>query len=269
LWANERRAEQSGRVIEDLWDSLNHSTNKLRTLAEFPIGGITVANYPPPRALPHEIKLFTPAANPAEWSPSQWRQFLAQRGADGWQLAQIEFRHNAFDAATPGHPAHSSFYFAAGLLNSERHERAFLEGNLRVQWEGAKVAVVDASDLKLATRGGEPPFPGSLCASLHATRPSFFIDPLLVYDFTGDGQPDVVLASANVRLRRKSGDRFETSTFCPTLASPIFTGVIGDFDGDGRADFLCATFEGCSCSPVPSTGLLRKRGGWSGRPRFI
>jgi len=41
--------------------------------------------------------------------------------SDGWQLENIEFRHNRFD---PGENRQSHFYFAARLTHSKRAERA-------------------------------------------------------------------------------------------------------------------------------------------------
>jgi hypothetical protein len=252
VWAKEILAENCGRLVEDLWDSLNAATNKLEVLGAFPVGELVPARYQPPLQLAHGIERHQPAGPGPPWSGLQWRRFLEESQRDGWELAQVEFRHNRVDTDTAGRPRESRFYFSANLVNRLRVERAVLQGDLVVEWtprpsaDGPPAAIrrIDASGLTLTTRRGEPPFVPLLTETLTPPENSYFIDPLILHDLDGDGLSEIILAARNVAYHRRQGNRYEPEPLCRHPPGLIFTGIIADFDGDGFADFLCAKFEG-------------------------
>ena len=45
IWAGEMIAQECGRVFENLWDSLNASTNKFALLAAFPFGELVLGKW--------------------------------------------------------------------------------------------------------------------------------------------------------------------------------------------------------------------------------
>ena len=251
VWAKEILAEECGRVFESLWDSLNAATNRFGLLASFPVGELVPCRFAAPQALPHGIELRAPLSAGSAWSAQQWRAFLEASQRAGWELAQTEFRHTRFDTDEAGLPRQSRFYFSAHLANASRSERAVLEGDLIVDWTAkppgetpAAVKRIDASQLTLKTRRGEPPFRPILAEQIAPPEQSYFIDPLILHDLDGDGLSEIILAAKNLIYHRRDGDRYEAESLCRYPPGLIMTGIIADFDGDGYADFLCAKFEG-------------------------
>ncbi|HKS36547.1 MAG TPA: CRTAC1 family protein [Verrucomicrobiae bacterium] len=251
FWAAEIIAQECGRVFENLWDSLNATTNKLDLLATFPVGELLSGGWKRPQTLAHGIQLHEPDGRGEKLTPEEWRRFVDGFAGDGWQLAQIEFRHNRFDPDSAGRPKQSRFYFSAHLTNPARDERAALEGDLVVNWTGDRnqdrlpiIGRIDASQLTLKTRRGPPPFREILNAEIAPPDKSYFIDPLILYDLDGDGLSEIILAAKNLVFRRMEGDRYEPGPLCRHSPGLILTGLIADFDGDAAPDFLCARFEG-------------------------
>ncbi|PYI85931.1 MAG: hypothetical protein DME26_09860, partial [Verrucomicrobia bacterium] len=101
-----------------------------------------------------------------------------------------------------------------------------------------------ASRLTIKTRRGEPPFQPILVEQITPPENSRSIDPVILYDLDGDGLSEIILAAKNVVYRRHGPDRYQAEPLCRHSHGVIFAGVIGDFDGDGAADFLCEKLEG-------------------------
>jgi hypothetical protein len=238
-WGSELVAEKYGRAIEQLWDRLNASTNKLELLANERVS-VAVPAYADAVQLNQGIQLYRPAGSlQAQPLAELIRQFT------GWELAQCEFRQIGF--TNSAHPA-SRFYFSAHLFNSPQEQRAILEGELAVQWEGSveepRIGRVDASALQIRTREGTPPFRQVFNDTVKPKEGSYFIDPLMVWDLDQDGSSEIILAAAN-RVYRRSGDgTWQAGVLCEHDPGLVFTAVLGDFTGNGTVDFLCAKFEG-------------------------
>ena len=163
-WAKEILAEQCGQVFESLWDSLNAATNKLDVIASFAVAELAVGNFSSTQQLAHGIELRESSGAGPMWSLPDWRRFVQESQAAGWQGERVEFRHTQFATDASGRPQQSQFYFSVHLTNPSLTERAILEGDLVVDWEakspGAELPAVkriDASRLILKTRKGEPP----------------------------------------------------------------------------------------------------------------
>lgn len=244
-------AQSCGRTLESLWDSVNRATNKLSVIAGFPVGEIVLGKWQSAQTLPHAIELREPTQPGPTLPAGQWRPWIENFASDGWQLENIEFRHNRFDTDAQGQPWQSHFYFAARLNHSQRPERAVVEGDLIVDWavkrpgeEFPSVKRIDVSHLNVKTRPGEPPFQLILHQEITPPERSTYIDPLIVYDLDGDGLPEIILAGKNLVYRRHGEDRYEAEPLCRYPPESLTSAVIADFDGDGFADFLCANSRG-------------------------
>ena len=251
IWAKEILAENCGRKFESLWDAINASSNKLAIIAAFPMQEVVLPQWAPTQHLPHGIELRE--ANPpgSTLRGNQWGQWVEGFSSQGWQLDNIELRHNRFDADTNGHPRQSHFYFAARLTRATPQERAMLEGDLVVDWgakapreESPSVKRLDASHLKLTSRIGEPFFEKILDETITPLDTTGFIDPLILYDLDGDGLSEIILAARNLVYYRHGTDHYEAQPLCRYPIQFMTTALIADFDGDGFADLLCANWRG-------------------------
>src|SRR5439155_4390832 len=277
VWAKEILAEDCGRTIESLWDSLNAATNKLQIAAFFPVGEVVLGEWSAPQALPHGIELRTSSGPGPVLSAEAWHRFLEEFQRDGWQLEQTEFRHNRFDTDEAGKPRQSRFYFSAHLTNPAGPERAIVEGELVVDWAAnrssdglAAIKRIDAGHLTIKTRKGEPPFQPILTVQIRPPDKTDFIDPLIRYDLDGDGLSEIILAAKNLVYHRRGEDGYVAEPLCRFPPGLISTALIADFDGDGVADFLCAKAEGLLLFKGSPRGTFDEPGRlvWSASPRL-
>ena len=245
FWAKEMLAENCGRTIEDLWDAVNASSNKLERLAAFPIHEAVLPEWGSVQHLPHGIELRGPAPAGRIVSGTQWKELIDSLQHEGWQLDNLEFRHNQFDTDTNGLPWRSHFYFSANLTQPATPQRAMLSGDLVIDWaaKGPKKASAgvkrfDATQLQLKTRVGEPFFKPILQETISPPEGWRLIDPLIVYDLDGDGLPEIILAAKNLVYHRTGPDRYESRPLCREPLQFIMTALVADFDGDGFADLL-------------------------------
>jgi hypothetical protein len=251
FWAKEMLAQSCGRVFEDLWDSINASTNKLAAIPRFRFEEVALPEWRPAQHLPHGIEIREGAVPGQIISAAEWRQKVEELGREGWRLDNIEFRHNQFDTDQSGQPSRSHFFFSAHLTQSPPRARAILEGDLVVDWttsgsdrQSPSVKRIDASHLKLKTRAGEPFFQPTLQETITSSQKSAFIDPLILYDLDGDGLSEIILVARNLVYHRQGEDRYESRPLCRYPLDFISSAVVADFDGDGAADLLCANSRG-------------------------
>jgi hypothetical protein len=278
VWSKELLAQSCGRVFESLWDSVNASTNKLAVIARFPVSEIVLGKWTQPKAPGHGIELREPLGRDATLGASEWPRFIENFVSDGWQLENLEFRHNRFDTDANGQPRESHFYFAARLTHSKSAGRAMVEGDLIVAWAPKRTAGqtpaikrIDASRLTLKTRLGEPPLKPVLRETITPPERSPYIDPLIVYDLDGDGLPEIILAEKNLVYRYRGEDRYESEPLCRHAPELITSAVIADFDGDGSGDLLCASSRGLSLFTGSPQGRFDEppRLAWSPNPALI
>ena len=251
VWAPEFVAQDCARTVEDLWDAILASTNKLKVVAEFAPGEVTIPDWSQTGHLPHGIEITSPSLPFKTIRQADWRGFISTFQSQGWELAQTEFRHNRFDPPTNTEPARSVFYFRADLIHAQPEVRATMEGNLKIQW-GSKpvgsnrwsIRSVDATGLVLKMRQGPTPFQLTMSVELRTKNKSGTVVPLIVYDLDGDGIPEIMLVGANVLFRRNRTGGYDPEPLCHSPVPEIGSAVVADFDGDGFADLLGAARGG-------------------------
>ena len=254
IWHSEVLADACGRVFENFWNRINASapTQRLAVAAAFPLGEILPGRRTSSLGLPHNITEWPAETGSPTLSQAAWTAQLSRFQEDGWQLETVEFRHTRFDTNTAGEPARSRFLVSAHLTQSSPPKRAQASGEVDVDWlppasPGASPTVkrIDARAITLRTRPGEPPFRPLLEETLDPPRHGQSIDPLLVQDLDGDGQPEIALAGRNLVYRGFAPEQRPTSSpLCREAPDVVYTAVFGDFDGNGTEDYLALTYQG-------------------------
>ena len=258
-WKPELQAQQRLRIVTDLWDAINRSTNKLSTaLSNFNPTELIIPTYSLATELPHNIRVSAPSGS--EQSPYSRLLHLAR----DWALDQCEFR---FIGVNP-----DTFYVSLHLANLTTKTRAILEGNVFVQFSSSNTfARVDASRLELRARTGPPAFAEMFHAEVPPPPGSFFIDPLIVWDLNSDSQLEVILAAANVVIRRTPEGTWTPDRLL-TVHDPglIFTAMLGDFSNNGTTDLLTVKFEGIYLFEGAADGTFPNppRQVWTAQPRL-
>ena len=263
IWSKEILAQRYGQVFESLWDSILTATNKLQVLGAMRVGEVVLGDWSAARELPHGIELREPSGAGAMVASQAWPAFVAGFERSGWRLSQIEFRHNQFDTDASGQPRQSRFHFSMHLTNALETARAMVAGDLIVGWSPTNSATVapfvqriDASQLTIKTRRGEPPFRKILSEELAPSPGALTIDPLILYDLDHDGLSEIILPAKNLVYRRRDSGRYEAEELCRHLPGKLFTAVIADFDGDGTPDLLCAKPDGLWLFSGSATGTF-------------
>lgn len=267
VWARERLAQRAGSLLEDWWDKLNASTNRLATVAEFTLPRLLLPEWRKRESLPHGVELFPPSPPVQHLQQQDWLALLTHHHTNGWALMQMEVRHVAFETDASGRERRSRFWMSAHLTNSIQPVRASIEGTLLVEWApgASSLAVpvparVDASGLSLMRRTGDPAFKLTLDVPVSPPAGSALIDPLILTDLDGDGLSEIILAASNLVARRQSDGRFQVQPLCVHPPGLLFTACVADFDGDGRADFLCARSDGLILFPGSPGGIFDQPG---------
>jgi enediyne biosynthesis protein E4 len=251
IWAKEILAQDCGRIFDELWDAINAATNKLAVVTAFPVGEVVLGRWRDPERFRHGIERRESDGPGPVLGPDEWRALMEDVQSNGWELGEVELRHNRFELDADRQPARSTVYVAAQLMRREQEDRAILEGDLIVDWEPvsdrmepAVVRRIDASRLELRTRTGAVPFRETVVDRIDPPRHAHSIDPLLVYDLNGNGRLEIILAGRNRVYRMNDAGDWVGAALCRHPPDVIYTAVIGDFVGDGTADLLCATRQG-------------------------
>ena len=223
IWAKEILAQQYGRVFEDYWDAINAATNKLLAASKLQFDSLSLGSFDLTEHLSHQIDIFRPSKPGRTISGTEWPAFIKNFSKAGWRLAQLEFRHNAFDPETK-----SRFFFAAHFTNTTPASAA-IEGDLTVEWKSGsrEIARIDATQLQIKFRPGPPAFVPILDEAFDKPDLTDSIEPLNVVDLDNDGIPEIILPALN-RIYR--GAKFDPLYTGPRLQ--IFNGLFAEI---GRA----------------------------------
>lgn len=280
-WKPELAAEAREARVIDLWNRLLQGGDQLETLRghlaaleesqsishfQLPAGWAGAAQW-------QGIDITKPAGPTRSLTSSAWASEIQAAALQGWRLGQVEARHVEFvPAGRPGTHDASRFYFSAHLTNATQPARLGITGEFLIRWKptGAEVEVVPSS-LTRTEAAGAPLLAPWLEVAIQPPSGSYFADPLLVCDLDRDGQLEVVAAAANLTWRwDAAAGQFVSKPFLPESPGWIFTGILGDFDGDQNIDFLCARFDGLHLYAGDGKGefTLPSKPVWPASPRL-
>jgi len=251
IWAPELTARQCGRVVDELWNSVNRAPDRWALLAEFAWPVLLLPRWGPVIEVAHGIQARAPVSAGDETSPQVWVGYLHTLRERGWKLERVEFRHNAFFLTPEGQPFRSRFAFSAFLERPIESRRVALQGTLVIHWspnpppDGThSIHRIDASEISVVERQGPVPFEEELFTEVLPPPQSHFIDPVLVHDLDRDGRPEIALAAGNLVYRRQADGGYEVSPLCAADPGLVFTALLADVDHDGITDLVCVRREG-------------------------
>ncbi|MBX3745171.1 MAG: CRTAC1 family protein [Verrucomicrobiae bacterium] len=253
LWQPEMIAQQHGRVIDELWDALNAASDPWLLLHTAPIPSLVWPAPPQTESLPHGIQRWFAESHPD--TPAQpgpdWRAPLEAWIREGWQLAQSEWRHVAFQPASAADPAASTFLINLHLTRDAPPARAQVSARVRMSWPHspprpgpAALGPIVVEHFETVRRHGPPLFQPAAAIEVDPFPRTSWIDPIIPHDLDGDGHDEWLLVARNLVLRRHPDGQWSTSELTPHHPGLIFTALLADFTGNGRADLLLAVRTG-------------------------
>lgn len=267
-WGPELRAQKFGAAIDQLWNRLNASTNKLALLAELQPELLLPRFANAVRQdFPHGIRVISPTGG-------SWREVFSGAISNGWTLEQCEFRQTAFYTNQMGRGLASSYYVSGHLVNARADQRALVEGNAMIWWNERPdlppVRTVDARQLKIRLRDGPPPFIKVFEQEIAPPEGSYFIDPIILWDLDSNGATELIFAAKNLVYRREQTNVWLPAPLLESSPGLIFTAILGDFTGNGTADFAFANFDGISICEGTEDGRFpgASQRAWTAQPRL-
>src|SRR5688572_3627768 len=247
LWRPEILAQECGRTVEELWDALNRSTNKLQTAGSFELGEITIGNLNLTNLWAHG---FVETTSTGKGVRVDWQELLRKSASNGWVLEQCEFAHHQFATNSARGSRQSKYEISAHLENAEGAQWLSLEGDVIIDWgETANesglipISAVDATNLKTKWRRGPTLFQTEARIEVEPLENSHRIDPLILYDLDRDGISEILLVARNILFRRRGEQYIQEALFSKPPAS-VSTAVVDDLTRDGLVDLLCENAKG-------------------------
>lgn len=238
-----RRAEDD--FIVPFWDRLRASKKPLLVLAELPVPTIALGAFDKEQIHPLKIVRRTFQPGPT-LTRAEWSRRMQSLNAQGVILQHSDWHQESFTESAPG-AYRSRVRFNLHAFVPKQNMRARIKGLLDIDWSFAETRVqpiaISLREASVEQRKGPPAFELKLNVpgTPGKTGKRAGTGPLLVWDLTGDGLPEILIGGANKVLVNKGNWSFEPPR--PAVeklpaGAPINAGVIGDFTGDGHVDLL-------------------------------
>ena len=164
-WSKEVLAQKYESVFVSLWDNLIHNRDRFQVLREIPFEEISIGDKATDTNLEWQIKERRFAAN-RKLSREQALELLAKYEQDGYELLESEWHHSEFYPQTKDKPANSKVSILLHIQKKDQKRRIIVRGELGIRWATStkkpQIAAIDASDLYMFIRDGEPAFKLSL-----------------------------------------------------------------------------------------------------------
>ena len=245
VWADEMTAREYGEVAIRIWDNLRAGADPFQLLADMPFREMQLGQAQLEEEWESGIRRVRLAKGGPTWSAAQFSQALDSWKAADWQLEQSEWRHRRFDPHAAGGPM-SVFWVSLHLVNNTSAKRGILRGDITVQWQPTELTPetlaqpdrIDLSRLEWLERTGAPAFKPAKRQDITPNDGNIFIDPLILYDFNGDGRVEVILGCKNRIYRNLGEGRFKAETLCPKFSETVFNVTLEDLSGDGVVDVV-------------------------------
>ena len=251
VFFNEKEAQRHEAVFVRLWDAMRKG-EPYSALSMFPFERISIPRSKQTTSLsfgPYPIEHVVFTGQMETLKQEATRKILAAAKTSGWRIVQSEWHHVTFVPSTVGSNARSEVSFELHAERSDIPKRSILKGILEVTWENSGDEIKTPIPKSLSVREfqifeseGATPFRkiAVIDPSVFRKRPS--CTPFLAQDLNGDGLSELVLAGANLLFLNRGGGRFDLADFLKkSPETPFNVGVLADFTGDGRIDFVGAS----------------------------
>lgn len=264
IWAEERLGQRYEITFVTLWDNLRAAAARLRpeatsappkplaeapeaasqldVIANFELSQIKIGDPGAARPLPEGIQIARLDRSARTLSREDWQAFLNRLKAEGFELIQSEWHHAVFEQDAAGRRV-STFNIVLHGANARRDERYEITGPLDITWSDRRDAlgqmipdVIDATGLTVKWRRGRPAFTGVVLAEFPFSVRDF--DNVIAYDLNEDGLTDIVYPPLNLVFWNRGSGQFDRQTLLVQPPAKAYQGVVADFTGDGRIDYL-------------------------------
>jgi enediyne biosynthesis protein E4 len=251
VFFNEKEAQRHEAVFVRLWDSMRKG-EPYAALSIFPFETMSIPRSKQTTPLsfgPYPIEHVVFTGQMETFKPETVTKILATAKASGWRIVQSEWHHVTFVPSTVGSNARSEVSFELHAERSDISKRSILKGILEVTWENPGDEIntpipksLSVQDLQVFESKGAPPFRKIAVIDPKAFGKRPACNPLLAHDLNGDGLSEIVLVGANLLFINRGGGRFDQADFLKNYSdAPHNVGVLADFTGDGRIDFVGAS----------------------------
>ncbi|HXJ75245.1 MAG TPA: CRTAC1 family protein, partial [Candidatus Dormibacteraeota bacterium] len=258
VWKNEVLAQLYERTMVTLSDNLRRATNKVSVLAEVDFDEIV---FPKPQGPPALLPLGITHQHfdqklTARMPRAAWEQTLKQLYGSGWRVAQAEWYHEKFVPPRDGREAWSEWSFEIHGERLAARTRFIMKGTLAIDWDAPsagrpspRLRRLTVTDLSVLEREGPPGFNAHAVVTPNPPEhPGEMVNmhPVVVTDIDGDGDEDIVMTGVNQLFLNDGTAKFTPMDF---ISESVFrgskdAGVVADFDGDGKLDFLTVAKQG-------------------------
>jgi hypothetical protein len=241
-----RRFENEGFV--PLWDKLLATPRgqRMGVMAKLPLETITLGKINREIKQDLGIQLGELIPGGPKLTPTQWQAWVTRFQGNGLEITHTDWHHDAFRRDENGQ-AISDIRFTIHLERNKGLDRTELKAVVEVIWQETETKIsaktITLKSGRLARRVGPKAFVPVAVIEGQTDKPDQRDDmgAISVYDLNGDQLPEIILGNANRIFWNKGDMKFEAAPLIPKggLVHSSVMGIVGDFNGDGRLDWLC------------------------------
>lgn len=273
VWRDEVAAQFYEQTFVDLWDALLFQPNKFEVLKSFTFETLVIGNELHSEELDWGITVSQFADSGRIITADEWPELLDQFESEGFRIVETEWHHQKFEPAANSDSANSMVSFLLHIEHSPTVRRFIVKGMLKVNWANPPTHVPDPGspsgkrlaravpgrieviDAKILQRRGIPSFREQFVREFEldpsGREAQTTIHPVILNDLNNDGLCEVIVGGYNLVYWNRGNWQFDEQPLC-RVPAPLGSrdrlhpnaGVIGDFDGDGSQDYLCAEKNG-------------------------
>ncbi len=254
VWKPEVDAQAYEHVFMSMWDALRANGHRFNVLETVRLNRIAIPESKTEQSLDYDILETTYGVDIADgegiasgaaekWlDQTEFAQWLAELQSAGYRLHESEWHHSEFQPAGTDSAAVSLISFLLHVTGPD--ERIVFRGKLQVRWTANSspaepvIGSIRVIDLKRWGRKAPVAFESVSIDPQGEARPAR-AQPLIVYDLDGDGLSEIMLGESNVLYRNLGAGAFSKEQFLKPSVGSLMSGIVADFDRDGRPDYVC------------------------------